>query len=67
MNLHRIGFQNLAFIVIEPPCVTVCPTGATFLFKRDDGIVLIDNDRCTGCKFCINKLPLFCKIFQLGS
>ncbi|MBI5462216.1 MAG: 4Fe-4S dicluster domain-containing protein [Gammaproteobacteria bacterium] len=39
----------------SPPCVAACPTGASY--KRDDGIVLVDRDLCTGCEFCIDPCP----------
>ena len=39
----------------DPPCVPVCPTGATF--KRADGLVLVDPDKCTGCKACVTACP----------
>lgn len=39
----------------NPPCVSVCPTGATF--KRKDGIVLVDNEICWGCSYCVNACP----------
>ena len=39
----------------EPACVTVCPTGASY--KRDDGIVLVDPDKCMGCNLCAWACP----------
>lgn len=39
----------------HPPCVQVCPTGASY--QRADGLVLIDQDKCIGCRFCIAACP----------
>ncbi len=39
----------------DAPCVKICPTQA--LFKRDDGIVDFDGDRCIGCKACMQGCP----------
>jgi tetrathionate reductase subunit B len=39
----------------NPPCVQVCPVGATF--KSQDGVVLVDEDYCIGCRYCIQACP----------
>ena len=39
----------------KPPCVDVCPTGASF--KRADGIVMVDRHICIGCRYCMMACP----------
>jgi tetrathionate reductase subunit B len=39
----------------NPPCVQVCPVGATF--ETQDGVVLVDEDYCIGCRYCIQACP----------
>ena len=46
----------------NPPCVQVCPVGATFSTK--DGVVLVDEDYCVGCRYCIQACPYGARWFH---
>lgn len=48
----------------DAPCVKVCPVKATF--RRDDGTVLVDYERCIGCRYCIAACPYGVRVFNWG-
>lgn len=46
----------------NPPCAHVCPTNATY--RRDDGVVLINEKLCVGCKYCEVACPYQARTFD---
>jgi Fe-S-cluster-containing dehydrogenase component len=46
----------------EAPCAKVCPTKATY--RREDGVVLIDEKLCVGCKYCEVACPYQARTFD---
>ena len=57
-------FPTMCYHCDNPPCTKVCPVDATF--KREDGVVAIDSDRCIGCKFCMAACPYSARTFNFG-
>ncbi len=64
-NVRRTFLPRPCMQCENPPCVPVCPVGATF--KRPDGIVEIDYDACIGCRYCITACPYQARTFDFGA
>ena len=52
----------LCMMCEDPPCQAVCPVGATF--RTDDGLVLVDQNICIGCKTCMAECPYEVRYFN---
>ena len=54
-NVRRLFLPMQCMHCDEPPCVPVCPTGASR--QREDGIVWVHDDACVGCGYCAMACP----------
>ncbi len=55
-NDRTVNFPRSCLHCDDAPCVTVCPTGASYK-RAEDGIVLVNADSCIGCKLCSWACP----------
>lgn len=60
---RTVHFPRSCLHCAEPACVTVCPTGASYK-RAEDGIVLVDEDLCIGCKLCSWACPYGAREFD---
>ena len=62
-NTETIHFPKSCLHCEDPPCVPVCPTGASYK-RPEDGIVLVEYDKCIGCKYCSWACPYGAREFD---
>jgi tetrathionate reductase subunit B len=58
-NVKSFFVPKLCNQCADSPCTQVCPVGATFI--SPDGIVLVDQSYCLGCRYCIQACPYGCR------
>lgn len=59
---HQVYVPRPCMHCAKAPCVEVCPVKASYY--RDDGIVMMDYDRCIGCRYCQIACPYEARSFN---
>jgi molybdopterin-containing oxidoreductase family iron-sulfur binding subunit len=63
-NVRRRFLPRPCMQCEKPPCTPVCPVGATW--RRADGVVAIDYDKCIGCRYCLTACPYSARTVDKG-
>ncbi len=63
-NVRRQFIPRPCMQCQDPSCTKVCPTQATY--QRDDGVVVVDYDKCIGCRYCMEACPYGARSFDFG-
>ena len=58
------NFPRVCMQCENPPCRNICPVTAALRRDEGDGLVLIDHDRCIGCRLCIAACPYEARYFN---
>jgi Fe-S-cluster-containing dehydrogenase component len=61
-KLHMDFVPIMCLHCNEPACAAVCPSNA--ISRNNDGLVLVDEKACIGCKLCLNACPYGCMSFN---
>ena len=61
-DMTRYALPTMCQQCENAPCVSVCPTGASY--RDEDGVVLVDKEKCIGCKYCMMACPYGVRSFN---
>jgi molybdopterin-containing oxidoreductase family iron-sulfur binding subunit len=64
-NVRRRFLPRPCMQCEKPPCTPVCPVGATW--RRTDGVVAIDYEKCIGCRYCLVACPYSARTADEGA